>query len=77
MPVLPRRMFEARWRTAARVLTWRATGVFWAIVVTWALTGDWMLGAEIGVLYNLIRLCTHYIYERVWLMYIPWGVEPR
>lgn len=64
---------ETRVRTFARSLTWRASGVALAILLTWYLTGNPALGAELGVAYNLIRLSTHFFHDRLWARW-QWGM---
>lgn len=66
-------MTETKARILARVATWRVGGVILTVAITWVLTGDLLLGAEIGVAYNLIRFGTHFVHEWFWSRKIRWG----
>ena len=65
---------ERRKRTLARTLTWRASGVPVAMVLTFLMTGDLQLGIGLGISYNLVRFATHYLHERMWSR-VKWGIE--
>lgn len=62
-------------RTAARALTWRILGFVWTFLLTWAMTGSMVLGAELGLVYNLTRFVMHYFHDRAWNR-VAWGMEP-
>ena len=65
-------------RLLLRVISWRIGGVILGIAIAWYITGNPMLGLEIGLAYNLIRVVTHWGHEILWGR-IKWGlhVPPR
>ncbi len=68
---------ETRTRTLVRALIWRVFGVILTVLLTWFFSGgDLQLGIEVGVVYNSIRLVSHYIHDRAWSR-VSWGLTPQ
>ncbi|RLF22294.1 MAG: hypothetical protein DRN15_09510 [Thermoprotei archaeon] len=63
---------ESHKRTLVKTLCWRISGILLSILLTWIMTGSLMLGAQLGIAYNIIRAIQYYITERAWNR-IQWG----
>ena len=65
-------MSESFPRIALRMVTWRIGGIIVAVVIGWWLTGDWVLGLQFGLAYNLVRGLTQLVHDSVWSR-MKWG----
>ena len=54
-------------KTLIKTVSWRAVGTIDTFFVTWFITGDVSLGAEVGAVGILTKSFLYYIHERVWL----------
>ena len=58
---------ESRKRSVAKSLSWRFIATTITVSVTYFVTGELALAAEVGLLDTLIKLVTMYMHERAWL----------
>jgi uncharacterized membrane protein len=64
---------ETNIRIVARVISWRIGGIILTIALTWLFARNIVLGAQVGVTYNVVRVLTHFAHEYVWEKKIKWG----
>jgi uncharacterized membrane protein len=62
-----------RKRALAKTLCYRALMVAITVVVAWAVVGDIGDAVNIGLITNVVKTATYYMYERLW-DHISWGV---
>ncbi len=53
-------------RHIAKSITWRIVGTIDTIILSWIITGDPMLGMQIGGVEFFAKMLLYYIHERVW-----------
>ena len=56
----------SRKRHAAKTITWRIIGTLDTIVLSWLITGDALLGFQIGFAEVLTKMLLYYLHERIW-----------
>ena len=59
-------MFEQRYRSLAKAVSWRATGTIDTIVISFLVTGKVRLTVSIGVIEVFTKVLLFYLHERVW-----------
>lgn len=70
---LPRSPLQHRRRAIVKTLCYRAVMVTITVVVAWAVVGDVSDAVNIGIVANVVKTATYYVYERLWDR-ISWGV---
>ena len=63
---------ESKRRSIAKALSWRFFATFITFGAVFALTGEWLIAAEIGLLDTTVKLAAYFFHERAWLR-IPYG----
>ncbi len=53
-------------RHIAKSITWRIIGTIDTIILSWIITGDPMIGMQIGAVEFFSKMLLYYIHERVW-----------
>ncbi|MCC8358469.1 DUF2061 domain-containing protein [Salinimicrobium sediminilitoris] len=53
-------------RHIAKAITWRAVGTLDTILLSWFITGDPLLGLQIGLAEVLTKMLLYYLHERLW-----------
>ena len=53
-------------RHLAKAITWRIVGTLDTILLGWFISGDFKVGASIGLLELLTKMVLYYIHERAW-----------
>ena len=56
----------SRKRHAAKTITWRLIGTIDTILLSWLITGDALLGFQIGLAEVLTKMLLYYLHERLW-----------
>ena len=64
---------HARKRAIAKTLGYRFFMVVITIAVAWVVVGDAADAMNIGIVANILKTGTYYLYERAW-NHITWGV---
>ncbi len=67
---------ESRKRSIAKSLSWRFIATTITVSVTYFISGELALAAEVGLLDTLIKLVGMYMHERAWLR-IRFGRPPQ
>lgn len=63
-------------RLAVQSLTWRLGGIALSVALIWLATGSLLLGAEVGIAYNVIRYFTYMAHQAAWSR-SDWLRKPR
>ncbi|ELY98028.1 MULTISPECIES: DUF2061 domain-containing protein [Natrialba] len=71
--VLSRPAIQAQKRALVKTLCYRLVMLLITVTVAWAVVGDVGAALNIGLVTNLVKTGTYYIYERTWA-HISWGV---
>lgn len=72
-----RSTIQQRKRAIVKTLCYRFVMILITIVVAWAVVGNVGAALSIGLVSNLVKTVTYYLYERAW-DHITWGVsEPN
>lgn len=53
-------------RHVAKTVTWRIVGTTDTILLSWLITGDAMLGLQIGVVEVVTKMILYFLHERLW-----------
>jgi len=59
-------MTDKRKRSFAKAISWRVVAVIITIVVSFIVTGKFLIAASIGLLDSLIKVFAYYYHERAW-----------
>jgi len=65
-------MIDARKRALVKAILWRILASMVLGTLTWILTGSLQAIGFMLLFFNLIQICTYFLYERLW-NYISWG----
>ena len=57
---------SSRKRHIAKAITWRGVGTLDTILLSWFITGDPMLGLQIGMAEVITKMLLYYLHERLW-----------
>ncbi|MFC7215244.1 DUF2061 domain-containing protein [Saliphagus sp. GCM10025334] len=72
--VVSRSALQARKRAIAKTLCYRLFMILITTVVAWVVVGDVGAALNIGIVTNVVKTGTYYLYERTW-DHITWGVS--
>jgi len=53
-------------RHLAKAITWRIVGTLDTMLLGWLISGDFKVGASIGLLELLTKMVLYYVHERAW-----------
>jgi len=56
-------------RHIAKTITWRIVGTLDTILLSWIITGDPMMGLQIGLAEVFSKMVLYYLHERAWLRF--------
>jgi uncharacterized membrane protein len=73
--VVSRSAIQARKRAIVKTLCYRLFMMLITILVAWLIVGDVSAAINIGLITNLLKTGTYYVYERTW-DHITWGILP-
>ncbi len=65
----------SRKRHLAKAMTWRVVATTATVFIAWGVTGDWVVGLEVGTVELFAKLLLYYLHERFWYKFIPLGVS--
>ncbi|ATW87759.1 putative membrane protein [Halohasta litchfieldiae] len=71
--VLSRSTIQERKRAIVKTLCYRFFMIVITVVVAWAVVGNVGAALSIGLVSNLLKTVTYYVYERTW-DHITWGL---
>ena len=63
---------ETRFRTIAKIVTWRILLTIMNFTYTYIVTGDWRAGLAVAGIAAIINTFIYWFHERVW-NFISWG----
>ena len=72
--LISRSTIEERKRAIVKTLCYRLFMIVITVVVAWFFTGDVSDALSIGLVSNVVKTGTYYVYERAWDD-ITWGVS--
>lgn len=64
-------MIESNLRSIVKTITWRITGSTLTMLITYAITGNFVIAGSVAVLQAAINTVAYYIHERTWNL-IKW-----
>ncbi len=67
---------ESRKRHLAKTITWRMVGTLDTMAISWIITGDPLLGLQIGIAELLTKMVLYYLHERAWYRF-DFGLKKR
>lgn len=73
--LLSRSALQGRKRAIVKTLCYRSVMLLITVCVAWLVVGDLSNALNIGLVANVVKTGTYYVYERTWDR-IAWGVEP-
>ncbi len=53
-------------RHLAKTITWRVVGTLDTILLSWMITGDAVVGLQIGLVETITKLVLYFLHERAW-----------
>lgn len=67
---------DSRKRHLAKTVTWRVVGTIDTMILAWIISGDPMVGLQVGIAEVITKMVLYYLHERVWYK-IDFGLENR
>jgi uncharacterized membrane protein len=67
---------ESRKRHLFKTVTWRAVGTLDTMLISWIITGNPLLGIQIGIAELLTKMVLYYLHERAWYRF-KFGLKNR
>ena len=64
----------SRRRHVAKAMTWRVVATSATVFIAWGVTGDWVVGLEVGGVEFFAKMLLYYLHERFWYRFIGFGV---
>ena len=62
-------------RHVAKALTWRVLATATTVLIAGLVSGDWTIGAQIGVIEFFAKVVLYYGHERAWYRFVRFGVR--
>ncbi len=69
-------LLESRKRHLAKTVTWRLVGTLDTMLLTWWISGDPLIGLQVGLAEVLTKMVLYYFHERAWFR-INYGLPKR
>jgi len=69
-------ILESRKRHLAKTFTWRTIGTLDTMLLAWLISGDPMMGFQIGLFEVITKMILYYLHERAWYK-VNFGLEKR
>ncbi|WP_317130343.1 DUF2061 domain-containing protein [Salegentibacter sp. 24] len=60
----------------AKTVTWRVVGTIDTMILAWFISGDPMIGLQIGVAEVVTKMILYYFHERIWYK-MNFGLDQR
>ncbi len=64
----------SRKRHLAKAVTWRLVATTTTVIIVGVGTGDWRVGAGVGVVELPTKMLLYYLHERFWYKFVGLGV---
>lgn len=69
-------ILESRKRHLAKTFTWRTIGTLDTMLLAWIISGDPLVGFQIGIAEVITKIILYYLHERVWYK-VNYGLSTR
>ena len=66
-------MSDSQARSVAKAVSWRITGTLDTFIISWIITGTWILAGAIAVTEIVTKIGLYWLHERAWNR-VAWGV---
>lgn len=67
---------DSRKRHIAKTITWRIVGTIDTMVLAWLISGDPMIGLQVGAAEVVTKMILYYFHERAWYK-LDYGLKSR
>ncbi|WP_081210018.1 DUF2061 domain-containing protein [Salegentibacter sediminis] len=67
---------DSKKRHLAKTVTWRLVGTLDTMILAWAISGDPMVGLQVGGAEVVTKMILYYLHERAWYK-IDYGLKQR
>ncbi|PKD16739.1 hypothetical protein APR41_07995 [Salegentibacter salinarum] len=67
---------DSKKRHIAKTVTWRVVGTIDTMILAWLISGDPMIGLQVGAAEVVTKMILYYFHERAWYK-IDFGLEKR
>ncbi|TDN78826.1 putative membrane protein [Salegentibacter sp. 24] len=67
---------DSKKRHMAKTVTWRVVGTIDTMILAWFISGDPMIGLQIGVAEVVTKMILYYFHERIWYK-MNFGLDQR
>lgn len=67
---------SSKQRHLIKTVTWRCIGTMDTMLISWLVSGDPMVGLQIGVVEVLTKMILYYLHERAWYQ-VDFGIRNR
>ncbi len=67
-------MSDKKTRSIIKTLTWRVTASLDTFLISWIITGSYILGGSIAGVEILTKMFLYYFHERIWNK-LTWGTK--
>ena len=67
---------ESNWRHIFKTISWRIVGTLDTMGLAWIISGDPMVGVQVGMVEVVTKMFLYYLHERVWYR-INFGLQNR
>lgn len=69
-------ILESRKRHLAKTFTWRTIGTLDTMILAWIISGNPLMGLQIGLIEVLTKMVLYYLHERMWYK-VNFGLTSR
>ena len=69
-------VIESRKRHLAKTFTWRTIGTLDTMILAWIISGNPLMGLQIGLIEVLTKMVLYYLHERMWYK-VNFGLTSR
>jgi uncharacterized membrane protein len=64
-------------RHLAKTISWRIIGTIDTFLLSWLITGSWMVGLSIGGVEVFTKMILYFFHERAWYRFSKFGVKNK
>ena len=70
------KVYDFKIRHILKSFSWRTIATFMTLIISWLITGEFLIGLEIGMAELITKLVLYYIHEKAWYN-INFGLSKR
>ncbi len=67
---------DSRKRHLSKTITWRVVGTIDTMILAWVISGDPMVGLQVGMAEVITKMVLYYFHERIWYK-MDYGLNQR